>query len=354
MLASFSRRRRPAGQGDAQGGLTGEIERWMRNSTTGSVALAMVEPVAPIPAVHSLDGFTLMVPDLDQAQEFYSAFGLAVDRAGDRLLLRTHGDQHVWADLVQGPRKRLLSIRFGIYEADRAAFVERLADVRDTEKQTQEDGAIWLTAPDGLSVEVAVAPKTSPDAKASFGVPPRHDPHRGAGPRGKAARITPRRLSHISLFTTDLGRAIDFYGNYLGLRLSDRSGGDVAFLHGAHGSEHHMIAFGRSNGTGLHHSSWDVPSVADVGQGAMQMRDAGYARGWGVGRHVLGSNYFHYVRDPWGSYAEYSADMDYIPSGQIWVAGDHPAEDSFYQWGPEPPEDFGTNHEIDGASADSR
>jgi catechol 2,3-dioxygenase len=78
----------------------------------------------------------------------------------------------------------------------------------------------------------------------------------------------------------------------------------------------------------------------------MQMADAGYTQGWGLGRHVVGSNYFHYVRDPWNSYAEYSADIDYIPAGQDWPPSDHPDEDSFYQWGPPPPEDFANNYEL--------
>ena len=69
----------------------------------------------------------------------------------------------------------------------------------------------------------------------------------------------------------------------------------------------------------------------------MQMADKGFTAGWGLGRHVLGSNYFHYVRDPWGSYAEYSSDIDYIPVDHDWKAGDHPPEDSFYVWGPAPP-----------------
>jgi catechol 2,3-dioxygenase len=60
---------------------------------------------------------------------------------------------------------------------------------------------------------------------------------------------------------------------------------------------------------------------------------------------VLGSNYFHYVRDPWGSYSEYSADIDYIPVDHDWKGGDHPPEDSFYVWGPQPPADFAFNHE---------
>ncbi len=61
---------------------------------------------------------------------------------------------------------------------------------------------------------------------------------------------------------------------------------------------------------------------------------------------MLGSNYFHYVRDPWGSYAEYSCDIDYIPLTQDWKDGDHPPEDSFFQWGPNPPEDFAHNYEV--------
>src|SRR5262249_27398764 len=96
---------------------------------------------------------------------------------------------------------------------------------------------------------------------------------------------------------------------------------------------------------GMHHLSWEVPSIRDVGLGAMQMADKGFSRGWGLGRHILGSNYFHYVRDPWGSYSEFSADMDYIPADCNWDAVDHPAEDAFYLWGPEPPEDFAFNYE---------
>ena len=80
----------------------------------------------------------------------------------------------------------------------------------------------------------------------------------------------------------------------------------------------------------------------------MQMTAKGYTQGWGLGRHVLGSNYFHYIRDPWGSYSEYSCDMDYIPAGERWPAADHEADDAFYVWGPKPPADWTHNHEADG------
>jgi catechol 2,3-dioxygenase len=167
----------------------------------------------------------------------------------------------------------------------------------------------------------------------------------GAPVRADAPIVHPRRLSHVLAFTTDIDRAIAFYSDVLGMRLSDRSD-RVAFMHAIHGSDHHILAFAQSSAPGLHHCSWDMAGIDDIGLGAMHMAGKGYSEGWGLGRHVLGSNYFHYVRDPWGSYAEYSCDIDYIPAEQNWQAGSHPPEDSFYLWGPEPPADFTLNREL--------
>ena len=105
------------------------------------------------------------------------------------------------------------------------------------------------------------------------------------------------------------------------LRLSDRASDLVAFMHGIHGSDHHLLALVKSTAPGFHHCSWDVASINDIGLGAMRMADKGFTKGWGLGRHVLGSNYFHYVRDPWGSFSEYSCDIDYIPKEERWPAG---------------------------------
>jgi len=56
------------------------------------------------------------------------------------------------------------------------------------------------------------------------------------------------------------------------------------------------------------------------------------------------------VRDPWGSFAEYSAGIDFIPADVEWRAADHPLADSFYVWGPPPPDYFVVNHELAGAA----
>ncbi|MDM7928822.1 VOC family protein [Blastomonas fulva] len=298
-----------------------------------------------IVGVHSLDHFTLTVPDLDEAHHFYSVFGLDVRRAGALLHLRTFGSDHVWADIIHGESKQLKAIRFGIYEKDAALFSERLAGIVCNRPDGVKGTGIWVRSPDGLPIELAVVPKSSPDEKAHFALPPRISALRGAAPRHLLGTVKPRRLAHLAIFTSSVPHSIGFFQDNLGLRLSDRSGDGVAFMHGPHGSEHHMIALAGSDGVGLHHSSWDVGSIAEIGQGAMQMQTAGFSSGWGLGRHVLGSNYFYYARDPWGSYAEYSADMDFIPAGTQWQSSDSPAEDSFYQWGPPPPADFSTNYE---------
>lgn len=300
--------------------------------------------VSPAAGVHSLDRFELSVPDLDEASRFFSAFGLTMRRSGNSLEARCPPSDHVWMVLREGERKHLDLVRFTAFPEALAPLADRLAAAGALDKS---DGAhLTGRTPDGLALEVVAGAKSSPDVKASFVTAPPYSATQASAPTRLCAKVAPRRLSHVALFTPDVDRSIEFFSKVLGIRLSDRSQSDVAFMHGAFGSDHHMIALARSTGPGLHHSSWEVESTDEVGLGAKQMEAAGYRRGWGLGRHVLGSNYFHYVRDPWGSYAEYSAGMDYIAADREWVARDHPPEDSFYQWGPPPPEDFIENYEL--------
>ncbi len=303
---------------------------------------------ADVLGVHSLDHFSLTVPDLAQAQKFYTSFGLDVRNARSGFDLHTTGHKHRWGTFREGPQKKLNHLSFGAFADDMPAFRERLErlGIALVSAPAGSDGAgLWFRDFDGALVEIRAAEKSSPDAKATT--------NNIVAPAGVAAMplrdaapfIRPRRMSHALVFTSDVAKAIDFYMGALGLGLSDTAGDGIAFLHGLHGSDHHLVAFAKSDATGFHHCSWDVESFNDVGQGAMQMADAGHIAGWGLGRHVLGSNYFHYVRDPWGSYCEYSHDIDYVPINSTWKSGAHAPENGFYMWGPMPPEDFAMNYE---------
>ncbi|WP_322101931.1 VOC family protein [Paraburkholderia sp. J41] len=307
-------------------------------------------------SVHSIDRVVMTVPNLSEAKSFFEAFGLRCiqDTVGAPLDIGTCGHPHVWLTLLPGAKKQLLYVRYGAYVTDYIAIQERVASLHLSGNAPHEralevtgtDG-LWLTDPDGVQVQIVVAGKSSPDFKTRLAESKEIAAGKGAAPsRSTAPKVHPRYLSHVLFFTADVQKALDFYVGVLGLRLSDRSEMDIAFLHGAYGSDHHLAAFVKADGPGVHHLSWDVGSVHEVGLGSEQMRRNGYTRGWGVGRHVLGSNYFYYVRDPWGSYAEYSFDIDYIPADLDWPAANHPGEDSFYVWGPEPPQDFATNYEV--------
>ena len=306
-------------------------------------------------AVHSLDRFVFTVPQLDVAHKFYSEFGLDVRLENGRLDLYTFGHPHCWASIHEaGGGKRLQYVRYGIFAEDVAEFSARVARKGlSIEPHALGDAqGIWLRDPDGIPAQLVVAPKVSPSAKSEPIIPLAVAPGQGAAPsRSKVAAVRPRNLSHILRFSPDVPRMMAFCEEVLGLRLSDRSLDIIAFVHTPHGSDHHLVAFAKSQAPGLHHSSWDVGSIDEVGAGAEHMREAGWGEGWGVGRHVLGSNYFNYVQDPWGSFCEYSFGIDYVPADLDWPAADHPPADSLYVWGPPVPDDFITNHEQhDGAT----
>jgi catechol 2,3-dioxygenase-like lactoylglutathione lyase family enzyme len=298
--------------------------------------------------VHSLDHFVIAVPDMKLAEDFYVNFGLDVGRIGNALSLKTFDHDHRWGSLVEGPRKRLQHLSFGCYAEDLAGLKARIeADgiaLLDPAPGFESNG-FWFRDCEGILVEVKVAPKSSPAQKTPGIWESTPEGVAAASVRRQAPLVRPRRLSHVLIFTSAIDRSIAFYERNLGLRLSDRAADIVAFMHGIHGSDHHLLAFAKSNAPGLHHCSWDVASINDIGLGAMRMADKGHSKGWGLGRHVLGSNYFHYVRDPWGSYSEYSSDIDYIAATNPWAAGVHDPEDSFYLWGPEVPADFAFNYE---------
>ncbi|WP_322028600.1 VOC family protein [Paraburkholderia sp. J76] len=300
-------------------------------------------------SVHSIDHFALNVPSIDDAAKFYRAFGLDVATAGAQageLELRA-GDGHRWARILPAPFKSLAWLSFNCFEADVEALRAQVeaAGVAVLNESVPDAQGFWFRDPDGNLIQVKAGPKTSPSSKHACVLAGSAADERGSHTRSESKTVRPRRLSHVLLFTPDVLRALDFYGKALGLRLSDRSRDIIAFTHAPHGSDHHLVAFAKSSARGWHHAAWDVDNVNLVGEGASQMAAAGYTKGWGTGRHVLGSNYFHYVEDPWGSFCEYSADIDFVSAGHAWPAGDYAPEDSLYLWGPAVPANFIHNTE---------
>jgi len=303
-------------------------------------------------AIHSIDRFAISVPELEAARRYFTAFGLDVREIPGGLALHTFGADHCWATVHEtGRRKKLEYLSFGAWPEDLEALVARARELGvalEAPHPLSDGKGVWMRDPDGIAVQLVGADKVTPSEPTPIQAPDARVNEVGAAiapGRSQGGPVRPRRLSHLLLFCTDVPRSLRFYEDVLGLRLSDRSQDLIAFTHGAHSSDHHLLALVKSEAPGIHHSSWIVRNVDEIGRGMEQMMAAGFKDGWGVGRHVIGSNYFYYARDPWGSFCEYSCGIDYIDAAIEWPAGDYPPEDSFYLWGPSVPEHFTVNHE---------
>jgi hypothetical protein len=183
---------------------------------------------------------------------------------------------------------------FGIYADDASSRSgSRKGTWRRSRHMPWRTSRAWDTR-SGTPVQIVVAPKVSPATKNTEVPGHRSRPRRCADLFRHGYRSSTAPVAHPA-FGADVLRSVRFQGG--AWASSDRSGDVIAFLHGAHASDHHMLAFAKSDGPG-HHSSWDVASIDEVGLGMQQMADRGHVHGWGVGRHVIGSNYFRYVRDP--------------------------------------------------------
>ncbi|MFT5181101.1 MAG: catechol 2,3-dioxygenase-like lactoylglutathione lyase family enzyme [Alphaproteobacteria bacterium] len=309
-------------------------------------------------AVTNLQHVGLEVPDIDRALSFYTDAGLERLERGNSGVARCAGRDQDQVVFVEGPNRKLHHVSFGTTEFGIAKIGKRLEDaghtLLDAPNETPEPG-IWVRDPDGVLVNIKVAeaapsrggPEALGDAPDWLVNVPGHYYRQGlraAPPADLPAQ--PRRLGHILQFTPNVDRKIDFYTRLLGMKLADRVGDFIAFMYLDGGSDHHVVALAKSDGPGLHHASFEMGNIDEIGLNSARMLDKGNRHCWGFGRHVIGSNFFTYFRDPWDGLIEFFSDIDYIPAGYDWQARDWPLDDALYRWGPKMPDDFVTNFEL--------
>ena len=298
--------------------------------------------------VKGLLHYGLQVPSLDAGAGFYSAFGLETAERDDAVVIRCDGRAQDQTVLMEGPVKRLHHVAFAV-EPDSLPEWQRHIEgmgLKLLDAPAQVPGGLWLRDHEGNLINLrdeGIAPWRD------FGTTDAQDVNVGDRVRrvdqarwlNAREKPCPQRLGHMLIFSSDLDASEAFYARTLGLRLSDRIRGIATFMNSGPG-DHHVFGFVPATHPGLHHSSWMVADIDQIAMGAQTMADAGYSKGWGLGRHTLGSNLFHYIQDPWGSWIEYSSDMDCITEN--WQPNDWEDLPAAI-WSPEVPADFITNQE---------
>lgn len=132
-------------------------------------------------------------------------------------------------------------------------------------------------------------------------------------------RRPPRRLGHVVLASPRIEQSTAFYFDGLGFRLTDQFAGANATF-GRVETDHHNLLIHRARVGYLNHYALEVDDFDAIGEnGAAVVADNPDSHIIGVGRHLLGSNLFWYLRDPSGNMFEFFADMDHINDDEHWA-----------------------------------
>ena len=291
-------------------------------------------------ALHRLNGVVIGVPDVEKTAEFYRDFNLTETAPG--LFATADGGEQL--QLTQTPVRRLLELKVGADSEDDISRVAAQLAGLDVKAVTTPTSVVAIDEGSGVRVSVTVAPriKQAPVPAPVYNGPGRLD-REGRSPRlppdDKPVRARPRKLGHVVIGSTEPEASNRFFLDGIGFKMSDEVKGHAYFMRCS--EDHHNLLVQRAPVRFLHHTSWQVEDVDEIGLGAHALLSKDPSRHvWGLGRHYVGSNFFWYFRDPAGNFAEYYSDLDCIVDDQLWKPQVWEGMHALFSWGAPPPASF--------------
>jgi hypothetical protein len=294
-------------------------------------------------------------PDLTRCEAFARAFGFqATQHRPDEIQLRGTYAGAPCLIVRRGPRTRFSGAAF---RAGDEADVLRLADKSGIRArplpQTLGGLSVDLIDPSGMPVRVVAGMHELPDL-------PGQQPHtfnfgddaQRINVSQRPARVPARvqRLGHLVVQTTKYLETLNWYLDNLGMVVSDflffpgqrERGPTMSFIRcdrGSTATDHHTLAVALGPANRYVHSAYQVSDLDALAAGGEYLRERGYSRSWGIGRHIQGSQIFDYWRDPDGFLVEHFADGDRFDNTV--EPGWAPFSASgLAQWGPPATRDF--------------
>jgi catechol 2,3-dioxygenase-like lactoylglutathione lyase family enzyme len=310
----------------------------------------------PVIKVEDLAWLEFEKPDLDRAETFAHAFGFATAaRMADEVQLRGEFAGSPCVIIRRGPRSRFAG---AVYRAAESGDLLRLAEATGTAVTRLPESlggmVVDLTDPSGAGVRVVsdthVLPELATQDAHTFNFGSDLRRRTNATQRPPRAPATVQRLGHVVLQTTRYRKSLDWYLQHLGLIVSDfkyyegqrERGPTMSFIRCDRGSlpaDHHTLAMTLGPTNRYVHSAYQVSDLDALAAGGEYLRDRGYHRSWGIGRHIEGSQIFDYWRDPDGFLVEHFTDGDMFDC--TLEPGWSPMTASgLAQWGPPVTRDF--------------
>lgn len=297
-------------------------------------------------ALHRLTSITLGVPSPTDSGSFFRQFGLDETSPG-RFSTRDGGEQLI---LEENPRRSLHRLGLGALDGDDIERIERNISAWSTsispERSIDSHGQPMLTVREpvtGLRIEVTVAAPLAASTVARSKVnAASSDIERVDVPADAVLTDDPVRVSnltHLVYGTPDQPTTLRFFTEALGFEISDQIPGIIAFTRC--GEVHHNLALQAAPVPFVHHVAFEVDSVDSVVRGGYSMVNSDPDRQvWGVGRHAIGSNWFWYLRDPSGTFIEYTSDIDRISRQDLYRPKQWQGHEFLYSFGPDVPAEF--------------
>ncbi len=304
--------------------------------------------------LHRLTQIVMGVPNVEQTAGYYAEFGLTPRAAeevsvfgvaspaptGDHTFSTVDGGEQL--RIVHSDRRRLVQLGVGADDPDDLDRVAASLTAMDLVVERTDTSVVAVDPGTEVTVRVEIAARYAQEPTPP---PPYNTPGIDARTQARApgilrdAPVRPRKLGHVVLGSTNQEFSQRFFQEGVGFKVSDTVPGLAAFMRCS--TDHHNVLVQQAPVAFLHHTSWQVDDVDDVGRGASAMLEADPARHtWGLGRHFIGSNFFWYLKDPAGTFSEYYSDLDCIVDDALWTPGVWEGAKSLWAWGPPPPASF--------------
>lgn len=289
-------------------------------------------------ALHRLTSITIGVPNVADTAAYYEEFGLQPTGEG-RFATADGGEQ---LTLVSTPLRRLVQLGVGVDDPDDLERVARNLSALDVGVERTGPSVVAVDPGTGARVVVSIADRIQQAGgkPAAANAPGQND--RGTTRADAVLRedpVRPRKLGHVVLGSTDVDASQRFFIDGVGFKVSDSIAGLGAFLRCS--TDHHNVLVQAAPVAFLHHTSWQVDDVDEIGRAAASLlRNDPGRHVWGLGRHHIGSNFFWYLKDPAGNFTEYYADLDCIVDDQLWTPGVWEGMKGLVSWGPPVPPSF--------------
>ncbi len=266
--------------------------------------------------VHRVIRLVREVPNLSLTRAFYVELGLE-ETAPGRFASLLGGEQLV---LREGPSPRVVEIDIAADGPEDLGVIEQRLAALGVPSSRTPDAVEAVEPVTQVLVRVRIAARLPKDP------PPAAPTSADRNDLFRREPVRPLRLGHVVLGCADVEGAKAFFIEGIGMRLSDYViGGPFMRFE----TDHHNIVLLPAPITLLHHTAWRVRNVDEIGYGGTRMIDNHPERhAWGLGRHAASANYFWYLKDPAGSFAEYYySEMDDLADGPYFWDPDPDSED---------------------------